>query len=291
MIDTRKPSVAVVGCGEMGGAVQRRLLARGVKVVVRDPDPTQTAPLLAAGAQVAADAAEAAGAADFVLVLVNTERQLREVFSEIAPVRPQGHGIAVMSTVSPKTMRELAGLYPRIVDAPVSGGPSRAAEGRLTFMIGGGADDVGGLRPTFEHLAAHVIPCGDPGAAQAAKIVNNVLCHANTVLMAEALLLGRSQGLDTETMRQVMDASTGRNYLTDARGAAERLYAGLTRDAEAFDAILQILRKDLDIAASVASAAGQQLPGVQALGALLHGIGGETFEIWRDLAGSNRAEN
>ncbi len=277
--------VAIIGCGEMGRPIAIRLLKAGLSVVACDTNPTRTAPLADLGARVTGDLVEATRAAACALVLVNTEAQVRAVLEGIAPHRTPQMPIAIMSTISPAGMRDLSRHHACLVDAPLSGGPIRAEEGQLTILLGGAATDIDRFRPVLAPLASHILICGQVGAAQAAKVVNNILCHANTVLMAEALALGRSEGLNFEVLRQVMDVSTGRNYLTATSGAAERLYAGFTTEAASFQAILGILRKDIDIATSMARNKGQTLPGLTALSALLENLGEETFSTWSKVAG------
>lgn len=276
--------VAVIGVGEMGRPVARRLLDAGLSVVVCDPDPGRTGPLVAAGARLAAQPSDAAQPAANILVLVNTEAQVRDVLADLATSRIAPRGIAVMSTISVAAIRDLARRHPGLVDAPVSGGPARAAEGRLTIMTGGELPDVEAMQPIFTHLASHVIHCGPIGSAQAVKVVNNVICHANTVLMAEALQLGLAEGIEIEVMRQVMEVSTGRNYLTETPGAAQRLYAELTKDRAAFAAILAILRQDLQIAVGSAETARQKAPALEAISELLGNLDDETRETWSRMA-------
>ena len=117
------------------------------------------------------------------------------------------------------------------------------------------------------------------------KIVNNVLCHANTVLMAEATCLGMAYGLAPEAIRDVLEVSTGRNYLTQAPGAAAGLYGSYANERADFDGLLKgILQKDLRIAVEMMGEASMDLPGIRAIAALLESLGGETFENWRRAA-------
>lgn len=274
--------VAVIGCGEIGHPVAKRLLNAGLSLVVCDPDPSRTEPLVAAGASMAVRPLHAAEAAANVIVLVNTEAQVCNVLADLATSARRR--IAVMSTISVGTMRDLARHHPGLVDAPVSGGPARAGDGRLTIMTGGELPDVEAMQPIFAHLASHVIHCGPAGSAQAVKVVNNIICHANTVLMAEALQLGLAEGVRIEVMRQVMEVSTGRNYLTETPGAAQRLYAEFTKDRAAFVAILGILRKDLKIAVGNADAARRNAPALKAVSELLQNLNDETRDAWSRIA-------
>lgn len=281
--------VAVIGAGDIGGPIARRLCAAGFMVTVCDRDERRLDALRGSVARTTDTASDCAGA-DVALLLVANGAQVRDAVlgprglaSEEGPLP----AIVVMSTVAPRTVTrlavDLASRGAHVMDAPVSGGAARADNGTLTIMVGGEAVDS--VRPILEALAARVIPCGPLGSGQFVKILNNIVCHSNTVLLAEAFALAARQGLDPAAVAAVLEVSTGRNYLTAEPERVAAAYSGFARDRPSFDALLSIMRKDLRLAVELASAASIAAPMLRALAASASGLGDETYLTWTDVGG------
>lgn len=284
--------VAVIGAGAMGGAIARRLIAQGMDLTVCDVDPARLADFAALGARTTLTPADCAEA-ETVLIVVATAAQLAAVvsgeggLSQRAGQAPMKR-VAVMSTVPVDALHATqAALLPsgvRVVDAPVSGGGDRALAGQMTVIAGGDAADLADLAPVFDLMASNVFHCGPVGAGQMTKIVNNVICHANVALTAEVMKLGQSHGLSAEAMRQVMEVSSGRNYLTNKPEGIAAFYAGLAPDKAAFDGILAVLKKDVNIARDLTDAAPMDYPAIRGVAEVITGLGDETFATWTALS-------
>lgn len=160
--------VALIGLGRMGSGMAGRLLAAGHDLVVANRTPQRAAPLVAAGARLAATPAEAARGADAVFAMVSDDAASREVWLGddgvlSGPPRPGAFAVEC-STLSHEWVLDLAaatraaGL--RYLDAPVTGLPDAAAEGRLTLLVG--ADPV-----TFADVLA-------TGQAASPQVVRNL---------------------------------------------------------------------------------------------------------------------
>ena len=83
-----------------------------------------------------------------------------------------------------------------MVDAPVSGGPHDIAAGRVTLWVGGTDQAVERARPALSVYGDPVLHVGPIGSGQKVKLVNNTLFAAQIGLVAEALRLGESLGVD-----------------------------------------------------------------------------------------------
>jgi 3-hydroxyisobutyrate dehydrogenase-like beta-hydroxyacid dehydrogenase len=246
--------VAVVGLGAMGVPMAGVLLRAGFDVTVVPHRRREAAETLAAeGAKIAESVADAARAADVLITLVPDLPQLLEVAEGPDGLVPAGAtgGLTLlnMSTVSPDGITALAERLTaagiRVVDAPVSGGPVRAADGTLTIMAGGAEDDIDHVSGVLSALGQRVFRTGGLGTSQVAKLCNNILSATIMVANAEALTLGAKAGLDPAQLREIVLASSGgstnldawvpRNVLRDEYepGFALRLMykdAGLVRD-------------------------------------------------------------
>ena len=102
----------------------------------------------------------------------------------------------------------------KFLDAPVSGGPSGAANGSLTFMVGGSQDLFDEAKPILETMGKsdNIFYCGKAGAGLATKQINNYLSAICTVGTSEAFNMGRLYGLDPKILANVINVSTGMNY-------------------------------------------------------------------------------
>lgn len=280
-------TVAVVGVGNLGLAIAERVLNAGFPLIACDREPVRLETLGRNGARTTNAVADCADA-DICLIVVATSGQLLAVVADIAqtPASRRLRYVAVMSTVPVDVVKEvharmaLVGVH--VLDAPVSGGARRAETGALTIMVGGNEEHRAALRPVFEALASNVFHCGDVGAAQAVKVMNNVVCHANIALTAEVLRLARAHGLEAERLLPVMEASSGRNWLTPGLSEARDQFWTIGIDSSTSAGILNIMRKDLDIAMEMMATDRGSYPAMAGLAEIFAGLGHETFRNWHE---------
>lgn len=196
--------VAVIGVGVMGSAIAGRLLDTGATVRVFDVAPEKCAELATRGARVAESASEATGAAEFVITSLNDAGVVeRAVFGPegVAAAAAPEKLLVDMSSVDPARTASMAARLAAEtgmgwVDAPLSGGAPAAADGALTLMVGGRADDVGRAQPLLARLASRYTHLGGPGAGQTVKLINQILCANHFIAVAEALRFAEQHGVD-----------------------------------------------------------------------------------------------
>jgi 3-hydroxyisobutyrate dehydrogenase len=206
--------VGVIGAGRMGQPIIGHLARKGFRTHVYDLDSGKRAAVEARGAQWAVDVAALAAASDVLLVCVGYDDELRALFPQLAPAAPAGAIVAVLSTVHPKTVQDLASAHaPRVavVDATMCRGGRAADEGTLLCFVGGDAATVERLRPVLGAFASDVVPTGAVGSAQVAKAANNLILWACLVADHEALALARCYGLDIEQLRRALAISSAAN--------------------------------------------------------------------------------
>jgi 3-hydroxyisobutyrate dehydrogenase len=208
-------NVGVIGAGRMGQPIIGHLARKGFRTSVYDIDASKRAAVEGRGAQWAADPASLAAASDVMLVCVGYDEELRGLFPQLAPAARPGAIVAVLSTVHPKTMQELAAGYAghglTVVDATMCRGGRAADEGTLLCFVGGEAATIERLRPVLAAFASDIVPTGAVGSAQVAKAANNLILWACLVADHEALALARSYGLDVEKLRKALGISSAAN--------------------------------------------------------------------------------
>jgi 3-hydroxyisobutyrate dehydrogenase-like beta-hydroxyacid dehydrogenase len=207
-----------IGVGAMGGGMASRLIKAGFEVTVCDPDPAATAALAAAGAKVADHPRAVADAATIVFACLPSPTVSKAVAAQVA----EGRRIRIYvetSTIGTDTMaavREpLAARGIALLDAPISGGPKAAAEGILSTIVSGAEADFARARPAIDTFASHVFFLGgEPGQAQVAKLINNMMSMAGRAVAIEGVIMGMRVGIDPMTLASFINVSTGRNLAT-----------------------------------------------------------------------------
>jgi 3-hydroxyisobutyrate dehydrogenase len=221
----RAPRVAVIGLGAMGLPMARRL-GTALPVTAFDVDPERRALATADGVAAAGTPAEAARAADLVLLAVRDQRQVDGALfgpgGAAAALRPGGV-VMITSTVGPDAVRATAARLAEqdvlLVDAPVSGGPARAGEGDLLVVVGADEPALALVRPVLDLLASTVTVVGpNPGDGQALKAINQLLAGVHIAAAAEAVALARGLGLDPRTVIDSLSQGAAGSFMLADRG-------------------------------------------------------------------------
>jgi 3-hydroxyisobutyrate dehydrogenase len=257
--------VTVLGLGAMGLPMAARLATR-LDVRGFDPVPERLALAQEAGVRPFDSARGAVEGADAVLLAVRNGAQLDDVlFGEtgVAAVLRPGAVVVLGSTVGteaiPATVERLATYGVDLVDAPLSGGPTRAGAGDLLIVVGAAPAARERARPVLELLASTLTVVGDnPGDGQALKTVNQLLCGVHIAAAAEALALADALGLDQQKTLTALEAGAAGSFMLSNRGP-RMLQAYAEEGAEVLSR-LDIFVKDMGIVGRAARAAGMPAP-------------------------------
>ena len=220
--------VGFVGLGNMGRPMAARLVEAGFNLTVLDADSeVQESFVSLHGGNPVSSLGELASNSDVVITMLPNGHVVRRVTlgeeadsqDHLLGSMSKGSILIDMSSSSPNGTQTLALILAEhgisMVDAPVSGGVSRAVAGTLAIMVGGDSAVVERCRPLFEAMGERIFETGGAGSGHAMKALNNLLSAAGLVATAEALLIGRRFGLDPLVMIDVLNASSGRNNSTE----------------------------------------------------------------------------
>jgi 3-hydroxyisobutyrate dehydrogenase len=213
--------IGFVGLGQMGSRMAARLVDAGLQVVAFDIDSAALQKLVTRGASAAASPAAVAAQAPIIFCSLPQPHIVEQIM--IGDGGLSG-GTAVeiivdLSTTGPtKVIQIAAHLRPHgieLVDAPVSGGIGGAEAGKLSIMVSGSPAALARVQPLLRHMGDRIFVLGEaPGLGQKMKLVNNMLVAANAVAAFEALVMGVKSGLDATLMLDVINASSGRSFIT-----------------------------------------------------------------------------
>jgi 3-hydroxyisobutyrate dehydrogenase-like beta-hydroxyacid dehydrogenase len=260
---TQSLRVAVVGIGRMGTAMVGRLVMAGHEVTVYNRTPSRAEAVAAShGVSIAATPREAVAAAEVVVVSLADDAAAQAAYlgpdGLVAGLRT-GTVVADTSTVDPATIRalapEVASRDATLIDTPVSGSVSTVQSGQLLVMAGGDEAALDRALPVLGTFASRVIPLGPLGSGATMKLVVNSMVHALNAALAEALVLAEKAGVERTAAYEVIAASAvAAPFVVYKRAAYEH------PDDTPVAFALDLVAKDLDLAARLAARVGAEAP-------------------------------
>jgi len=214
------------------------------------------------GANFAECPADAAAAADIVLICVSDTPDVRSILMEeqrgVAAGVSKGSLIIDCSTSSPEATREFAAFFAArdvgFVDAPVSGGSEGAIYGTLAIMCGGSQGDFARAYPVLAVIGGAITHVGESGAGQITKAVNQVIIAGTYQSVAEGLALARKAGADPALVAKAIGGGAAASWVLENR--ADNMIKG----TYPLGFRMRLHRKDLAIAIDTATSAGVSMP-------------------------------
>ncbi len=256
-------TIGFIGLGVMGEPMCGHLARRSGKLVLaHDLRPEPLARLTADGVQ-AATLAELAARCDLILLSLPDGKAVASVIAALEPLLSAGQCVVDTSTSSVALTREIgAKLAARGIgyaDAPVARTREAAARGELSIMVGASDAVFAHIRAVLETMGTDVTHCGPVGCGQVVKILNNMLVFQHTAALAEAIAIGRRNGVPPEVLLPTMAKGSGDSFVLRNHGMKAMLPQAFPE--RAFSTRYAI--KDLSYALEMAVAAGLAVPGAE----------------------------
>jgi len=244
---TDAPRAGILGLGIIGSRVAARLHTSGTSLAVWSKSGKRIDGL----PELCATPADVARRADILQIFVSDDTAVRETIEAILPELGARHVVLVHSTVAPDTVRSLAVEVSShgavLLDAPFTGSRDAAAQGQITYYIGGDPDALERSRTVLEASAKAILLVGEIGSASLVKIATNIMAAAAAVSLAEAVNLLRDNGVDPAVLPAILENNAARSGVTDLK-----LPCMLDQDfSPRFSA--RNLRKDLRLAVALSS--------------------------------------
>jgi L-threonate 2-dehydrogenase len=257
-----KYQVGIVGVGNMGGGMARNLLVRGWPVAVNDIDTGKMRILEGFGALALVNPAQAAIDSVVTIICVVTAEQTRDVLfgaSGVAQAMRLGRTVMLCPTMAPQDTeaiaKELHALGLHTLDAPMSGGPARAADGSMSLMVACADHVFARHEGLLNALSSKLFRVSERvGDGARTKLVNNLAGGINLVAAAEVLVMAQKMGLDVSKTLDVIEQSSGQSWV-----GSDRMRRAIAGDY-APRAHMTLLEKDTRLAVEAARAAGFEGP-------------------------------
>lgn len=249
--------VGFVGIGAMGSGIASRLVD-SCELLVNDLNPDLAGPLVERGATFV-PIEEIATCGVVFLSLPGPKNVLGLLLGEGGLAGKMSSGSIIIDTTSSTPIvdeglvKQLAEFGIAYVDAPIAGGVRRAYTGDATLMVGASDEDFVRVAPLLAIVTRNVYHVGPVGAGHAAKLVNNLLNACNRFAAIETIGLAERFGIRQDLMVEVLNASSGRSYVTDytyPEIVGKNLKQGFT---------VELMRKDVQLANELAEHVGLDL--------------------------------
>jgi len=262
--------VAVAGLGKMGFAIAERMLDAGFPLFVFNRTAARAEPLVQRGAVGLVSAREALARASVCVTMLADDAALEAVVlgadGVLAGAR-QGTTLVDMSTVSVAVSErvaqraETAGIS--YLRAPVSGNPGVVRSGSLTIVVSGEETALREVEEILRAIGPTIHYVGEGERARVVKLVLQILIGGTAELLAEALVLGESAGIERARLLDVVSASAVASPFVKYKSEP------LVRDDYSATFTTAMMLKDVDLVLDLAHDARVELPLTERLRALL----------------------
>lgn len=224
-MNATRHSVAVIGLGSMGMGAARSCIRDGLSTYGVDINSDALQTLSDAGARgVAQNCADFVIALDSVLLLVVNAEQCRRILFDngLAEQLRPGTAVMVSATMSVEDAKDIAARLEEkrlvVLDAPVSGGATKAEMGEMTVMASGSDEAFEKLRPVLEATASSVYRIGtEIGMGATVKIIHQLLAGVHIAVGAEAMAMAAKAGIPLNMMYEVVTNAAGTSWMFENR--------------------------------------------------------------------------
>ena len=219
--------VGFIGIGLMGSQMSRKILEAGYPLTVWNRKKEKGGTLISAGAKWADSPKAVAQVSEVVITMVTDSSASEEVICGKDGVLEGAHpGMVLidMGSIAPEMSRSIAqranakGMP--MLDAPVTGNPKVAAEGKLGIMVGGPKQAFEACLPIFSKMGIKIIHVGEEnGKGTTLKLINNLIMGVAIEAVAEALVLAVKAEIDPRKVLEITSVGGARTGAMETRGS------------------------------------------------------------------------
>ena len=265
-------TIGFIGLGVMGEPICRNLVRKsGAAVVAFDLAPQPLARLREEGAAVAVSVAQVIGSSDIVFLCLPSAKHVRGVFEGDGILRNirEGQVVVDLGTSAVNQTRDFARQLQAKgaawADAPIARTRQAAQDGTLSVMVGASPELYAAIEPLIRCFATDVTHCGDVGAGQVTKILNNMVLFQTVNALAEAVAVARRSGVDPALLLDTLSKGSADSFALRNHGIKAIVPGNFPERAFSTEYAL----KDLSYALELADDAGIKIRGAELIGKVL----------------------
>lgn len=266
-------AIGFIGLGVMGEPMCRNLARKsGVPVFGFDRADAPLQRLAEAGVKRAAWLAELAKQCDVIFMALPSGKHVQAVCDGddgLLAHADARHTIVDLGTSPVEASRELAKRFAAkgaaYADAPIARTRQAAEEGTLSVMVGASAAIFAKLQPLIATFATDITHCGDVGAGQVVKILNNMVLMETVVALGEALETAKRAGLDPKLVFETLAKGSADSFALRNHGMKAMLPDAFPERAFS----TEYARKDISYALDLAKSVNIKLQGAELADKLL----------------------
>jgi 3-hydroxyisobutyrate dehydrogenase len=265
-------SIGFIGLGVMGEPICRNLLKKsGKRVIAFDLSPEPLERLHEEGADIAGSVATLVKASELVFLCLPSAKHVRSVFEGDGILRNirAGQVIVDLGTTSVNQTRDFAKQLQAKgaawADAPIARTRQAARDGTLSVMVGASPELYAAIEPLIRCFATDVTHCGDVGAGQVTKILNNMVLFQTVNALAEAVAVARRSGVDPALLLDTLSKGSADSFALRNHGIKAIVPGNFPERAFSTEYAL----KDMSYALELADKAGIKIRGAELIGKVL----------------------
>jgi 3-hydroxyisobutyrate dehydrogenase-like beta-hydroxyacid dehydrogenase len=265
-------TIGFIGLGVMGEPICRNLVKKsGRRVLAFDLSPEPLARLREEGAEIAGSVADVITQSELLFLCLPSAKHVRAVFEGdgiLKNVR-SGQVVVDLGTSSVSQTRDFAGqLQARgasWADAPIARTRQAAQDGTLSVMVGATPALYAEIEPLIRCFATDVTHCGEVGAGQVTKILNNMVLFETVNALAEAVAVAKHNGVDPKLLLDTLSKGSADSFALRNHGMKAIVPGNFPERAFSTEYAL----KDLSYALELAADAGLKIRGAELIGTVL----------------------
>jgi 3-hydroxyisobutyrate dehydrogenase len=265
-------TIGFIGLGVMGEPICRNLVKKsGQRVLAFDLAAAPLARLHAEGAEVAGSVADVITQSDLLFLCLPSAKHVRAVFEGDGILQNVRAGQVVVdlgtSSVSQTRdfARQLQAKGASWADAPIARTRQAAQDGTLSVMVGATPELYAAIEPSIRCFATDVTHCGDVGAGQVTKILNNMVLFETVNALAEAVAVAKHNAVDPGLLLETLSKGSADSFALRNHGL-KAIVPGVFPE-RAFST--EYALKDLSYALELARDAGIRIRGAELTGTIL----------------------
>ena len=265
-------TIGFIGLGVMGEPICRNLVRKsGAPVLAFDLSPEPLVRLAADGATIAGSVAEIVNKSDIVFLCLPSAKHVRAVFEGDGVLKNirKGQVVVDLGTSAVNQTRDFAKQLQAKgavwADAPIARTRQAAQDGTLSVMVGASPELYAAIEPLIRCFATDVTHCGDVGAGQVTKILNNMVLFQTVNALAEAVAVARRSGVDPALLLDTLSKGSADSFALRNHGIKAIVPGNFPERAFSTEYAL----KDLSYALELAADAGIKIRGAELIGKVL----------------------